>query len=392
MLSVTGSIQERNNHFQMMVRYTDFDGRKVQKCRSTGVPIGGTAKERKVNNRRANLLLAQWIEEIKEQKAVASDRKLIQAINEWMLWKKDRVRLNTFESYQIYLDTHIKPYFKTNDPLMCNITVRDMQKFADYKCKTLTPQTVKKIFVVLRGTFDMAMRYGEIAFNPCDKVDFSSANIQKQRRFVGQTYTKEQAMILLNAVIGDPSKVGIVLALNFGLRKSEINGLRWCDVDLDNDVLHIRFTSTGQKTLLNEEHTKSESSRRDLAISSTMHEYLLGVKASQEENRKICGSSYIDSGRVCVFKNGKPYGKDYVYHDLKRIQKELGLPMVRLHDLRHTAGSLLFNNGVSLESIKQMLGHEDISVTSNIYVHPDVENRKATADVMEKILFKDPAC
>ncbi len=66
--------------------------------------------------------------------------------------------------------------------------------------------------------------------------------------------------------------------------------------------------------------------------------------------------------------------------------------MVRLHDLRHTAGSLLFNNGVSLESIKQMLGHEDISVTSNNYVHPDVENRKATADVMEKILFKDPAC
>ena len=102
----------------------------------------------------------------------------------------------------------------------------------------------------------------------------------------------------------------------------------------------------------------------------------------------MCGKEYIESDHVCAWPNGKPQSPDYIYDHYKKLQKKLGLPSIRLHDLRHTAGSLLINNGLSVKQVQEFLGHEDVSTTLNIYTHLDLEAKQSTATTMDEILSK----
>lgn len=381
---VTGSIQNRNGIYHMVVRYTDFDGQIQQKTKSTKIPVGSKRKERQENKEQAIMMLGNWKKELIETKALQANRKLMQAIDEWMESKK-KLRANTYSGYQSYIKNHLKPYFRTRNKYLYEYTVRDMQKYIDFEEREgRSAQSIKKYVVILNGVFNDAIRYGEIAVNPCDKVKYPSTT-----KFKGKAYTATQAQALINGIKNDPGKPGIMLALFLGLRRSEVAGLRWQDVDFQSNLVHIRNTVVRFSKLLEEEHTKSESSRRDLIMPTQLKEYLLELKAEQDHNRELCGDSYIDSGHVCQWPNGKAHSPDYIYSRYKRIQKELGLPDIRLHDLRHTAGSLLINSGKSAKQVQEFLGHEDVSTTLNIYTHTDTASLEDTAAAMDFILSNE---
>lgn len=114
--------------------------------------------------------------------------------------------------------------------------------------------------------------------------------------------------------------------------------------------------------------------------------YLKALKAAQDEHRAKCINYDPDpQGHVCTNSNGKPFSPDYVSHGFSRLLDRHGLPHIRFHELRHTAGSLLLNNGMSVKQIAEYLGHEKVSTTLDIYAHIDFEGKRATAQAMGNI-------
>ena len=383
---VTGSIQNKNNKgiYHMMVRIKKSDGSVVSKSKSTGIKVGRTKTEDTNARRDANNMLSDWIKELEKECGEKSNQRIIQAIDDWLIQKKNgahNVRENTYQCYVSYAENHIKPYFCESNPYIKEIKYKDVQGFVDYLAKTLKPQTIKKVLVILRGTFDEAVRNGDIDYNPCDKLKPLSA-----KKYKAQTFDKEQAIMLINAIEQDYNMVGIMLALFLGLRRSEIAGLRWQDVDLENDKVFIRNTVTRFSGIIETQQTKSESSQRDLSIPLHLHNYLVKVKAHQERNRELCGYDYADDVHVCVWDNGTPQSPEYPYHALKRLEKKLELPNVRLHDLRHTVATLLVDDGTSIVKVRDLLGHDDIATTAGIYVHTGEAAKKDVSAAIDRIL------
>jgi integrase len=191
---------------------------------------------------------------------------------------------------------------------------------------------------------------------------------------------------LLNAVKGDPIEPAVYLGLFLGLRRSEVVGLRWKDIDFDKKLITIQNTVVRFSTISELEKTKSRASRRTLFMPDTLKEYLEALKASQEEARAVIGRKYSEEEHVLQWPDGTSYNPSYVTHRFKKVLKANRLPEIRFHDLRHTAGSILLNDGLSIKQIQNMLGHEKSSTTLDIYSHLSTTGKHETAQAMNRLL------
>lgn len=199
----------------------------------------------------------------------------------------------------------------------------------------------------------------------------------------GTAYTAEPAVQLLDAFKGD---VAVILGLCYGLRKSEALGLRWSDVDFEAGTLTVQNTVTRMKTLIEHEQTKNAASRRVLYLMSDTVTYLEQLRRQQEENRQFLGEGYVISDHICVWPDGRPVSPDYVSQHFKKVLLKNNLQPIRFHDLRHTAGSLLMNNGATVKQVQKFLRHEKASTTLDIYTHIDAKAKQKTALSMEHAL------
>lgn len=180
----------------------------------------------------------------------------------------------------------------------------------------------------------------------------------------------------------------VILGLYYGLRRSEVLGLRWQDINFEEGTMKIRNTVVRTKTLIEREHTKSEKSRQTIPLVPETIPYLKSLKVAHDEFESKCLGGYDPDpiGHVCTGCKGKPFTPDYVSHTFKRMLEKHKLPPLRFHKLRHTAGSLLIANGVSVKQVSDYLGHERVSTTLDIYAHVDFEGKKATSQMMGALL------
>ena len=231
------------------------------------------------------------------------NRKLLDAVNEWYDRKiaHGAWRENTAHMYKGYKDRHIIPYFEKKNPYLKDVTVIDVQHFVDAKAETLNGKTVRKIMVVLNGTFDEAVRFREIPYNPCVSIDLPAI-----KKFEGKSLTIADAKTLISAIeqSTEPGEAGVMIALLAGLRRSEVAALRWDNIDLVSDMLYVRETKTQFGKVIEVAQTKSASSKRDIAIPLRLHNYLTMLKAEQDHNKQLCGSEWEDNNHVCVWPDG----------------------------------------------------------------------------------------
>ena len=151
----------------------------------------------------------------------------------------------------------------------------------------------------------------------------------------------------------------------------------------------IRHTVTscdldGKRVLVASDTTKTKSSMRTLPLVPFMRERLLTLKEEQQENRRLCGRSYIKEylEYVCVNEIGDLIKPHYVTESFPKLLKAKGMRQIRYHDLRHSCASLLLANGVPMKQIQEWLGHSDFSTTANIYAHLDYSSKLTSADAM----------
>ena len=235
---------------------------------------------------------------------------------------------------------------------------------------------MKKHRVIIRGTLKDAVLDDLIPLNVADNV-----SLPKGKKFEGKPLSEDEVAAALMVLDKQPEPVraALTLALVFGLRREEICGLRWTDIDFTNNVLHIRNTVTEfAGTMYEVENTKTRASSRDLYMIPSTAQYLKELKAKQEK-------SGIVLDKVCVWPDGKTVKPTYITRASMRFLKNCGFEGVRLHDLRHTVATILAKR-VPIKQVQEYMGHEDIQTTLSIYTHVLEADKIATSNAMASFL------
>ena len=284
----------------------------------------------------------------------------------------------------MFLRDKVRPYFREKEVTLKNLTAKDIQEFYLRELERVSASSVIHYHANIHKALKYAVKIDLIDVNPADKVERP-----KKDRFVGSFYDADEVNALFEAAKGSKLELPILFGAFYGLRRSEAIGLKWDAIDFDQNTITIRHTVTscdldGKRILVAADTTKTKSSMRTLPLVPFMRERLLALKEEQEDNRRLCGRSYIKDyiGYVCVNEIGDLIKPHYVTESFPKLLKANGLRHIRYHDLRHSCASLLLANGVPMKQIQEWLGHSDFSTTANIYAHLDYSSKLTSADAM----------
>jgi integrase len=312
-----------------------------------------------------------------------------QFLNRWLNDSvKPGVRPRTYESYELTVRLHLEPELRKIR--LERLTPEHVQALLNRKSREgkLSPRSVSYIRAVLRRALNKALRWGLIARNPATLVDPP----RSVRREIAPL-SAEQARALLETAKGDRIEAFYTVALLLGLRRGEVLGLSWRDVDFDRRTLHVRQTIqrlahklTDGKGGLVPAEPKTDKSRRTLSLPDGVIRALKAHRARQATERLAAGTAWRDSDLIFTSPSGKPLDPKGVHRDFKRLLAKAELPMAtRLHDLRHSAASLLLAQGVPLRTIMELLGHSSLAMTANVYAHVAPAALRDIADRMDVI-------
>lgn len=256
----------------------------------------------------------------------------------------------------------MRPYFK--DELVQNITPQKLQNYVIRKKEEgLSMNSVNKHLTLLRSVLQDAFRKQIIARNPVDLME--RPKVKKQQRVFLNT---EEIAALLISVAGTVLELPVVLAVYLGLRRGEVLGLRWSDIDWEKGVLHVESTRTKAGGTVIVKDPKTEKSRRALRILPEVEKVLLRTQQEQE-TIKSKFKGYATTGYVVARRNGTPFSPNYLSDLFHNHIKKMDMKPVRYHDLRHAFASIANNAGVPMTEISSAMGHSNMGVTCLVYVH-----------------------
>jgi len=382
---VAGHLRETRGYYHVVLSYNDKYGKRHTPQKSTGLPVKGNKKRAEALLREAQRELEQ---ELKEPVDAPSAILFTQFMLDWLDMMRDNVEVTTLASYSICVKNKIVPYFKANYPKLKlrEVTPKHIQDYYSYELREcgVKTNTVIHRHANIRKALQYAFKTGLIKNNPADKVDRP-----KKNQFVGSFYNEKELEQLFEVVKDDPIELGVILAAFYGLRRSEVCGLKWDAIDFDKKTLTIQHVVTqmcvdGKSTLIQKDRTKTKSSHRTLPLVAPFEKLLRELKAKQEANRKLCGSAYCKQDAEYIYVNdlGELVKPGYLTQHFPLLLKKHNMRPIRFHDLRHSCASLLHANGVSMKEIQEWLGHSDISTTANIYTHLDFSSKVASANAI----------
>ncbi|MFJ2649658.1 tyrosine-type recombinase/integrase [Streptomyces sp. NPDC087420] len=264
-------------------------------------------------------------------------------------------------------------------------TARDQPRCcAVGKCcsKRLSPLTLAYVHSVLKSALEHAVREEEIPRNVARNV---RTGTPRPRRF--EPLTADEARMFLTATSGHRLQPLFELALHTGLRKGELLGLHWEDLNLDAGTAAIRRTlqrtSTGGLTTL---PTQTRASERRIALPTRCAQSLKLHHEQQQREREATGTAWQHSGHVFTTPQGGPVDPTNLTRTFITLLRKAGLRRIRFHDLRHSTATLLLEQGVELVVIKELLGHAHIGVTATVYAHVRLRLQRNAIDTLSTAL------
>jgi len=303
--------------------------------------------------------------------------------------KKPNVAASTYKNYKLQLTGYIIPFF--GDMLVKDINVFHLEDYFSKMRKSgsktreggLSENTLNKHYITLNGIFKLAIKPGIrlLKSNPLEAIDPPRPEKKEAIVMNAEDYTK-----LLKGIREDQDYFTFILTLLFtGLRRSEILGLEWEDVDLENGKIKVRKRYVrSDDGYIHEQKTKTSSSRRIIKLSSKLIPVLKDHKKRHMENRLQFGPKYYtDKDFVICKPDGHPYYPDYLNQKFNKYLVKLDLNYdYTLHTLRHTFATINLKNKTDSKIVQEMLGHSSISTTLDIYSHVNEEMQK---DAVEKM-------
>ncbi len=328
-----------------------------------------------------------------------------QWLKTWMEeYKKDNLKPSTYNSYEQLIRLHINSAIgqvKLKDLRPSRVqklindcfrhgriisekkdVTEDTKKRRKRKPKKeqepgLSGRTVKYIHGILLQALDQAITEKLIAYNPASKGNIKLPRHEKPE--IQPLYT-EEARKFLQAIKDMWLYPLFLIDISTGLRRGELLGLQWPDINFTDKTATIRrsLIQIDSKVQL-QESVKTKKSKRIVSLTDDCIAELKSLKAHQAQDKLIIGvDNYPKDGYVFCWQDGKPLRPDYVYSTFKKLLKKHGFPVVRFHDLRHSFATIMLEQGVDLETVSAMLGHNSIVITADIYTHVR-QQIKATA-------------
>jgi integrase len=300
--------------------------------------------------------------------------------------QRGSVRESTYSRDKYLITNHVKPAL--GRVKLKNLGAMHLQRL--YRGKRdagLSASTVQKVHHVLHKSLAQAVRWDLIARNPSDAVKAPRPTPEEMRPL-----SAEEVRKLLEAAHGDRLEALYVLAVHTGMRRGELLGLKWDDVNLENATVRVRRTLTridnGRRLALGP--PKNKKSRRSVRLTARAVESLRSHLERQLAEIEALGDLYKDQGLVFTTEAGTLINPSNLrQRSLAPLLKRAGLPQITFHDLRHTCASLLFQRNVHPKFVQELLGHASVAITLDTYSHMLPGMGSEAADAMEDALSGD---
>lgn len=384
---MSGSIQDRKNGSYLLTYSMGFNskGRRVRKTRTVKAKNMTEAKKK----------LAAFVTEIEGGNYIDPTNMTFGAFaNEWLEKSAKRnLSPTTVAGYVHTLDKHILPHFSTmRMDSIKSIHITDYligleSNRLDGEKGGLSPATIKKHHDLLSNVFKFAIKNESIKINPV-----TNSEKPKLKKIETEVYTTDEVRHLFDLLDDEEPlhNLMIRLAVETGMRRGEILGLQWSDIDFETSKIRISrslsYTKDSGYTL----GTTKNKKERTVIGSRGIMERLASYHRQHRLNKLQVAELWQGGSYFYVFSDmfGKPLHPDTPSRWWRRFLARTGFKEIRFHDLRHTAATLLINQGVHAKIISERLGHSTISVTMDIYGHYLEEANQHAADIFDN-LFKN---
>lgn len=350
---VSGHVREIKGQYHIVLSYTDGNGKRKSPSFATNLPVKGNRKraEKLLQLLQENFDIPKNDEELKSYKkfiknqlkfgfedANISRDEPIQSVEEkfpiparkkvktknskadmlfgdymsyWLESHKHNVSLSTYASYESQISTRIKPYFNEQHIRLGELTSEDIQEFYNrcmdgtlgHDIEIISSNTVIHYHANIRLALEYARKKRWVSVNEADLV-----TRPKKKQFIGSFYNEEELEKMFEIFKGTKLEFAVMMAAYYGLRRSEVVGLQWKNIDFDRKVLTIAHTVTvfslkGKRMESANDKTKSKKSYRSLPLIPKMEELLIRIQKEQNRNRKLCRGSYIDKYKDYIYVN-----------------------------------------------------------------------------------------
>ena len=425
---LAGHLQTKNGKYYAVLNCKHHNGTRFPKWLSTGLPV------KKGNKRAAEAILDEFrrkynefgelIDEMTDSSepdaelSSSGKKKIRKGISKsspsssdtlsgdmlfadymlsWLSYKETEVDPVTFGGYCESVEKHIYPYFKEKGITLAQLDSLQLKEFykrerigdPDHGIPGKKGTTVVRYHANIHAALESAIADGLIGHNAAHKQRPAT------EKYIGSFYMPEEALECMRLAEGTKLELAVYFGLFYGLRRSEIVGLKWQNFDFDRNTFTIAHTVTtyrkrgkGKIMAYAKDKTKNKSSMRTLPLVPLFREKLLDLKEKQRFERLLFKKSYNPDyiGYVYVDELGNLIRPNYISTEFPKFLKRNGLRPIRFHDTRHSCASLLLRNGVSMKEIQAWLGHSTIGTTANIYTHLDENNKLSSANAILSIL------
>jgi integrase len=295
---------------------------------------------------------------------------------EWLPHMRTRLRESTHTRYRQLIQAEILPVI--GDVRLAKVRPVDVQRVVDKMIgKGLAPRTVVQGYRVLSAALSQAVRWQMLPVNPATAV--RPPRIERADVSIPEP---KQINTILKAAEGSWTYLPILLAASTGMRRGEVFGLRWRDVELDKALVRVTgsLQRVGGKQRVIE--PKSARSRRTVSLPASVVETLRAHRKEQNERRLLMGEGWNDSDLVIEQGDGQPRDPDTITHLFRELADRVGAEGVRFHDLRHAYATSLLKGGIHPKVVSEALGHASTAFTMDVYSHVVPSMQTAAADAI----------
>jgi integrase len=311
----------------------------------------------------------------------------------WLPAIEQTVKPGTFESYRRNIRVHVqsRPIGRIQ---LQKVDARHLNSFyaqmlaGDEAHRKLSARSVQYVATILHRAFRDAIRWQAIVRNPADSADPPKSQPKPEMKI----WSAAELGKFLAGIADDRLLAAWWLLATTGMRRGEVLGLRWADVDLSAGLLRISRTLITSDVRRKGDSgmswgtPKTAKGRRSVALDETTVTALKAHRAVQLQERMAIGSLYGDQDLVVCLADGSPVHPKTLSYTFGRRAQRLGLPKIRLHDLRHTHATLALRAGVHPRVVQERLGHANVGITLDTYSHVDLEMQAAAAALVSALV------
>lgn len=423
---MTGRLVVKNGRYYVVISYQDSQGKNKQKWKATGLPV---KNNKRIAEELMRDIVANFDPQVEElmkrsnggrkikmpkprkpqtvwqpqpvympqgqpmmqsgymyqaRQYMGEDMLFGDYLAQWIEMAKTNLQISTYSSYKAKIK-QIAPYFNDRGITLQGISPMDIQTYYAWLIDNgKSVQSCTHAHVIIRRALEIAYRTDRIPVNPASKVEKP-----KSPKYEAKYYDLKQLKVLFEKLKGDKYELMYKMTAFYGLRRSELCGMRWSSIDFDNNKLTLNSSivqaSVNNKTVLvKKDVMKNAASKRTMPLIPEIKEALLKLKAEQDKNKaefgKYYNQEYIDY--VWVDEIGMIVNPNTLTNHFQKFLEQHGLPKIRFHELRHSCASLLLACGVNMKEIQEWLGHSAISTTADIYSHLNYSSKLNVANTL----------